>query len=67
MRTRTIVTPLVIVALALSLTGCGAGSNASTRLIKKVTDGQEGGINKDDNNISYVISYSSLNLMVQQS
>jgi hypothetical protein len=52
MRIRTIVTPLVIVALALSLSGCGAGSNASTRLIKKVTDGQEGGINKDDNNIS---------------
>jgi len=52
MRTRTFVTPLVIAALALSLTGCGAGSNASTRLISKVTDGAEGGINKDDNNIS---------------
>ena len=52
MRIRTIVTPLVIVALALSLSGCGAGPNATTRLTKKVTDGQEGGINKDDNNIS---------------
>ena len=52
MRYRTIVAPLVIAALALSLTGCGAGSNASTRLIKKVTDGAEGGVNKDGNNIS---------------
>jgi len=52
MRYRTLVAPLVIAALALSLTGCGAGSNASTRLIKKVTDGAEGGVNKDGNNIS---------------
>ena len=33
MRLRTIVTPLLIAAFAISLTGCGAGSNASTRLI----------------------------------
>jgi hypothetical protein len=52
MRLRTIVTPLTIVALALSLTGCGAGSNAATRQITKVTDGAEGGVNKDGNNIS---------------
>jgi hypothetical protein len=52
MRNRTIVSSLVIAALALSLTGCGAGSNASTRLISKVTDGAEGSINKDDNDIS---------------
>jgi len=52
MRLRTIVTPVVIAALALSLTGCGAGSNAATRSIKNVTDGAEGGINKDNNNIS---------------
>ena len=52
MRLRTIVTPLLIAALAISLTGCGAGSNASTRLIKKVTDGQEAEINKDSNNIA---------------
>jgi hypothetical protein len=52
MRLRTIVSPLTIVALALTLTGCGAGSNASTRLISKVTDGAEGGVNKDGNDIS---------------
>ena len=52
MRLRTIVTPLIIAALAISLTGCGAGSNASTRLIKKVTDGQEAEIMKDANNIA---------------
>ena len=52
MRLRTIVTPVAIAALALSLTGCGAGSNASTRLIKKVTNGQEAEILKDGNNIA---------------
>ena len=52
MRFRTIIASVVITALAFSLTSCGAGSNASTRLIKKVTDGAEGGINKDDNDIS---------------
>ena len=52
MRLRTIVTPFVIAALALSLTGCGAGSNASTRLIKNVTNGQEAEIVKDGNNIA---------------
>ena len=52
MRLRTIVTSLLIAALAISLTGCGAGSNATTRLTKKVTDGQEAQIKKDGNNIS---------------
>ncbi len=52
MRLRTIVTPLLIAALAISLTGCGAGSNASTRLITKVTDGQEAEIKNDGNDIS---------------
>ena len=52
MRLRTIVAPLVIAALAISLTGCGAGSNATTRLTKKVTDGQEAEIRKDANNIA---------------
>ena len=51
MRLRTIVAPLVIAALALSLTGCGAGSNATTRLTKKVTDGQEAEIKNDGNKI----------------
>jgi hypothetical protein len=49
MRLRTFVTPLVIAALAISLTGCGAGSNATTRLTKKVTDGQEAEIKNDNN------------------
>ena len=52
MRLRTIVAPIVIAALAISLTGCGAGPNASSRLIKKVTDGQEADIKKDGNSIS---------------
>ena len=52
MRLRTIVTPLLIAALAISLTGCGAGSNASTRLIKKVTDGQEAEVRNENNNIA---------------
>jgi hypothetical protein len=51
MRLRTIVTPLIIAALAISLTGCGAGPNATTRLTKKVTDGQEAEIKKDANKI----------------
>lgn len=51
MRLRTIVAPLIIAALAISLAGCGAGSNATTRLTKKVTDGQEAEIKKDANKI----------------
>ena len=51
MRLRTIVTPLIIAALAISLTGCGAGPNATTRLTKKVTDGQEAEIKKGANKI----------------
>ena len=51
MRVRTIIAPIVIIALAFSLTSCGAGPNATTRLTKKVTDGQEAEIKKDDNKI----------------
>ena len=41
------------VALALSLTACsGAGPNAATRQVKKVTDGAEIMIKSDGNNIS---------------
>ena len=40
-------------ALALSLTACsGAGPNAATRLIKRVTDGAEINIKTNENNIS---------------
>jgi hypothetical protein len=39
-------------ALALSLTACGAGPNAETRRVKKVTDGAEIMIKSEGNNIS---------------
>jgi len=39
-------------AMALSLTACGAGPNAETRNVKKVTDGAEIMIKSDGNNIS---------------
>jgi len=40
-------------ALALSLTACtGAGPNAATRLIKRVTDGNEATVTTDGNNLS---------------
>ena len=55
---RRIFSALVIAALAVSLTGCGAGNNASTRQVKQVTDGVEGSITKDGNNIKI------LNLLV---
>jgi hypothetical protein len=40
--------------LALSLTACGAGFNASTRQVKQVTDGVEGTISTGDNLIKAV-------------
>jgi len=43
---------LIASALALTLTGCGAGPNAETRLIKRVTDGNEVILNENGNNIS---------------
>ena len=44
---------LVTAALALSLTSCaGAGPNASTRLIKRVTDGNEAVVKTDGNDLS---------------
>ena len=55
---RRIFSAVVIAALAVSLTGCGAGKNASTRQVKQVTDGVEGSITKDGNNIKI------LNLLV---
>ncbi len=55
---RRIFSAVLIAALAVSLTGCGAGVNASTRQVKQVTDGVEGSITKDGNNIKI------LNLLV---
>jgi len=51
---RRIFSAVVIAALAISLTGCGAGNNASTRQVKQVTDGVEGSITKDGNDIRIV-------------
>ena len=51
---RRTVTALVIATLAISLTGCGAGNNASTRQVKQVTDGVEASINTNGNNIKLV-------------
>jgi hypothetical protein len=55
---RRIFSAVVIAALAISLSGCAAGNNASTRQVKQVTDGVEGAINKDGNDIKI------LNLLV---
>jgi hypothetical protein len=43
-----------IAVLAISLSGCGAGQNASTRQINQVTDGVEASITQDGNNIKIV-------------
>jgi hypothetical protein len=51
---RRTISTLVIAALAVSLTGCGAGNNASTRQVNQVTDGVEARITKDGNNIKIV-------------
>ena len=45
---------LVIASLAVSLSGCGAGPNASTRQVRQVTDGVEASITKDGNDIKIV-------------
>ena len=42
---------LTSLALALSLTSCGAGPNAATRQIKQVTDGVEAKVTQDGNNL----------------
>ena len=51
---RRLLTALVVATLAISLTGCGAGLNASTRQISKVTDGTEASVYGDGNNIRVV-------------
>lgn len=49
-----ILSVLVIASLAVGLTGCGAGLNASTRQIAQVTDGVEAAVKNDQNNIKVV-------------
>ena len=51
---RRTISTLVIAALAVSLSGCGAGQNASTRQVNQVTDGVEARITTDGNNIKIV-------------
>ena len=51
---RRTLTALAITTLTLSLTGCGAGTSASTRNITQVTDGVEAAITADGNNIKLV-------------
>ena len=51
---RRILSTVVISTLALSLTGCAAGFNASTREITQVTDGAEASIISTENNIRVV-------------
>jgi hypothetical protein len=51
---RRVLSALAIASLALSLTGCGAGLNASSRQITQVTDGAEAQIIGDGNNIRIV-------------
>jgi hypothetical protein len=40
-RTKKAVTSLIAISLALTLTACGPGQDAPTRMIKQVTDGVE--------------------------
>lgn len=49
-----IISALTIALLTLTLTGCGAGLNASTRQFNQVTDGVEAAIKTDGNNIKVV-------------
>ena len=55
---RRIVITVLATSLALTLTSCGAGFNASTREVKQRTDGAEGAITTNGNSIKI------LNLLV---
>lgn len=49
-----IISALLAATLTLTLTGCGAGLNASTRQFNQVTDGVEATVKTDGNNIKVV-------------
>jgi len=51
---RRTISAFAIAALAVSLSGCGAGQSASTRHVNQVTDGVEASITQDGNNIKIV-------------
>jgi hypothetical protein len=48
------VSVFAVFAVSISLTGCGAGLNASTRQITQVTDGVEGYVINEQNNLRIV-------------
>jgi len=50
--TKKITIAITAAALALSLTSCGYGPNAATRLIKRVTDGAEATVTTNGSNLS---------------
>jgi hypothetical protein len=51
-QTKKITIAITAAALALSLTSCGYGPNAATRLIKRVTDGAEATVTTNGSNLS---------------
>jgi len=51
---RRTISAIAIAALAVSLSGCGAGTSASTRNVNQVTDGVEASITQDGSNIKIV-------------
>jgi len=57
-RTKKALTSLIALALALTLTACGSGQDASTRMIKQVTDGVE--LSLQDNGVDIEV----LNLLL---
>jgi hypothetical protein len=57
-RTKKVLAPIIAIALALTLTACGPGQDAPTRMIKQVTDGVE--LSIQDNGVDIEI----LNLLL---
>jgi hypothetical protein len=56
--TKKVLAPFIAIALALTLTACGPGQDAPTRMIKQVTDGVE--LSLEDNGVDIEI----LNLLL---
>jgi hypothetical protein len=51
---RRTISAIAIAVLTVSLSGCGAGTSASTRQVNQVTDGVEAAITQDGNKIKVV-------------
>ena len=58
---RRITVAITAIALATTLTACGAGNNAPTRLVQQVTDGVEANVKTDETLIYVRNLYISLN------